>query len=142
MARINIDLPDNLIFTTSIPVRINDINYGGHLGHDSLLSLTHEARVRFLKKYGFSEMNIYGKGLIISDLAIVYKSEAFYGEVLDIEVGVTDFSKYGCDFIYKISESKDSREIARAKTGMVFFDYSKRKATSVPAKFKSIFHNN
>ncbi|MGH7791582.1 MAG: acyl-CoA thioesterase, partial [Thermodesulfobacteriota bacterium] len=79
MARVKLDLPEEFVFSTEIPLRVNDINYGGHLGHDSILTLTHEARVRLLRKYGLTEINIYGPGLIISDAVIVYKSEAFYG---------------------------------------------------------------
>ena len=139
MARIKLDLPENFHFSTEIQVRISDINYGGHLGHDSILTLTHEARMRFLHKYGFSEMNIDGVGLIISDAALVYKSESFYGDTLRIEIAVLDFSQYGCDFIYKITEKGSGREVARAKTGIVFFDYEKRKVAPVPEKFKSNF---
>jgi len=46
MARIKIEIPDKFIYKTEIPIRITDINYGGHLGNDSLLSIIHEARVR------------------------------------------------------------------------------------------------
>ena len=41
-----------IAFTTTLDVRISDINYGNHLGHDSLISLLHEARMRFLKQTG------------------------------------------------------------------------------------------
>ncbi len=142
MARIKLDLPEKFDFSTEIAVRISDINYGGHLGHDSVLSLTHEARLRLLRKYDFTEIDIDGSGLIISDVAIVYKSEAFYGETLKIEVATSDFSKYGCDFIYKITEKETGREIARAKTGIVFFDYENRKVAPVPEKFKATFPQN
>ncbi len=62
MARVKLDLPDAFEFTTEIQVRIGDINYGGHLGNDTVLSLIHEARVRFLQKYNFREANIGGIG--------------------------------------------------------------------------------
>ncbi|MCU0364969.1 MAG: hypothetical protein MUE93_04775 [Ignavibacteriaceae bacterium] len=39
MPRIKIETPDKFIFSTEIPIRITDINYGGHLGNDSLLSI-------------------------------------------------------------------------------------------------------
>ena len=139
MDRVKLDLPERFDFSTEIPLRVSDINYGGHLGHDSILSLTHEARVRLLGKYGFSEINIDGPGLIISDAVIVYKSESFYGETVKIEVALCDFSKYGCDFVYKLTEKETGREIARAKTGIVFFDYKERKVTYVPEKFRAIF---
>jgi acyl-CoA thioester hydrolase len=42
-------------------------------------------------------------------------------------VGVADFNKYGCDFVYRVTEQASGREVARAKTGIVFFDYRKRR---------------
>ena len=135
MARINIELPDKFIYSTEIHIRITDINYGGHLAHDSVLSLTHEARVRYLSSMGFSEGDVDGVGIIISDAAIVYKSEAFYGQILVIEISASDFHKYGCDFIYKLSDKLTGNEIARVKTGIIFFDYKSRKICKVPEGF-------
>ncbi|GIW48484.1 MAG: thioesterase [Deltaproteobacteria bacterium] len=139
MARIKIELPQEFDFSTEIPLRISDINYGGHLGHDSVVSLTHEARVRFLREYGYSELNIEGWGLIVSDLVVIYRSEAFYGETVKIDIAVCDFNKYGCDLVYRITDKETQREIARAKTGIVFFDYATKKVVNVPEKFKSLF---
>lgn len=139
MARIKLDLPADFPFTTELRVRITDVNYGGHLGNDALLGLLHEARVRFLAHYGLSELNIHGLGIIMADSVIVYKSEAFPGEVLTIAVGVTDFNRYGCDFVYQVTEKTSQREVARAKTGIVFFDYQKRAVHRVPQPFLDLF---
>lgn len=136
MPRIKIEIPEKFIFKTEITIRITDINYGGHLGNDSLLSIIHEARVRFLNHLGYSESNVNGSGIIMIDAAIQYKSEGFYGEVLVIEVAVTEFTGIGCDFIYRIINKDSKKEIAAAKTGIVFFDYEKRKTVPVPPEFK------
>lgn len=138
MDRTRLDLPEFFEFSTDICVRISDINYGGHLGNDSLLSLIHEARVRFLQNYGFTELNIGGFGLIMVDSVIVYESEVFYGRTLTIEVTTDDFSKCGCDFFYRITDKETGRQVARAKTGIVFFDYEKKKMVKVPDKFRKI----
>lgn len=139
MGRVKLDLPDSFKFSTDITVRISDINYGGHLGNDSVLSMIHEARVRFLKYYNFSEADIDGVGLIMTDAVIVYKSEGFYGNILRIDVSIVDLSKVGCDFVFKLCKKEDGTEIARAKTGVVFFDYDKREMKTVPEKFKVLF---
>ena len=139
MARIKLDLPEQFPFSTELRVRITDVNYGGHMGNDALLGLLHEARVRFLTQYGFSELNICGAGIIMADSVIVYKSEAFPGEVLTVEVAVTDFNRYGCDFVYRMSEKTSGREVARAKTGIVFFDYARRVIQRVPPAFRQLF---
>ena len=139
MARIKLDLPERFPFSTELRVRITDVNYGGHMGNDALLGLLHEARVRFLTHYGLSELNIYGAGIIMADSVIVYKSEAFPGERLELAVTVTDFNRYGCDFVYRVTEKASGREVARAKTGIVFFDYQQRAIQKVPQPFRDLF---
>jgi acyl-CoA thioesterase FadM len=139
MARVTLELPDEFQFSTEIQVRIGDINYGGHLGNDALLSLIHEARVRFLKEYGFTEFDIGGVGIIMVDSVIVYKSEGFYGDIIMVEVSIDDISTSGCDVIYRLSNKEIGKEVARAKTGIVFFDYKKRKVVGVPKQFREIF---
>lgn len=136
MARIKIEIPEKFFFKTEIPVRITDINYGGHLGNDSLLSIIHEARVRFLNNLGYSESNVEGAGIIMIDSAIQYKSEGFYGDHLSIEIAVNDFTGIGCDIVYRLTNKKSGKEIALAKTGIVFFNYEKRKTAPVPLEFK------
>ena len=138
MARVKLDIPEEFEFSTEIPIRISDINYGGHLGNDAVLSLIHEARLRFFKKYGFTELDVDGFGLVLTDAVIIYKSVGFYGDILTVEVTREDFNKYGCDFVYRITNKETGKEVARAKTGIVFFDYDKKKVAKVPEKFKGI----
>lgn len=141
MARIKLQLPESFPFSTELRVRITDVNYGGHMGNDSLLGLLHEARVRFLANYGLSELGIGGAniGIIMADSVILYKSEAFPGELLKIAVTANDFNKYGCDFVYLVTESSSGREVARAKTGIVFFDYQQRAVQKTPPSFHKLF---
>lgn len=139
MPRIKLDLPANFHFTTEISIRISDINYGGHLGNDAVLSILHESRIRLLMEHGYSEFNVEGVGIIMTDSAIVYKSEAFYGESLRIQIAVQDFSKYGCDIYYLVRERESGREIVKAKTGIAFFNYEERKLAAVPEKFQQQF---
>jgi acyl-CoA thioester hydrolase len=116
-------------------VRITDINYGGHLGNDSLLSLLHEARVRFLGHFGWSEADIGGVGILMSDAVLLYKAEVRYGETLTIEVGAAGLHSCGADITYRVVSR--GQEVARAKTGIVFYDYSLRRVARTPAPFKA-----
>ncbi|MCB2378386.1 thioesterase family protein [Hymenobacter sp. BT635] len=132
MARVKVALPDAYSLTVQLPVRITDLNYGGHLGNDSLLSLLHEARVQFLHHLGLSEVDAETRqGTIMADVAIEYKGEAFYGDVLQVQMAAADLSKYGFDVVYWV-KNQNGKEIARAKTGMLLFDYNTRKLRSLP----------
>lgn len=143
MARIKIDLPDNFAFSTSIPIRITDINYGGHVGNDTILSLIHEARIQFLKTHGYTEMDFEGTGMIMSDVGIEFKNELFYGDVAIASVTATGFSKVSFDIYYKLEkvlrQAQDNKRVlvAIAKTGMVCYDYKNKKIVAVPEKARA-----
>jgi len=137
MSRIKIEIPEKFIFNTEIPIRITDINYGGHFGNDSLFSIVHEARVRFFKSIGYEELNVEGVGIIMIDAQVQYKQEGFYGNILTIEIALTEFTSFGCDFVYRMTNKKSNKEIALVKTGIAFFDYEKRKTVRVPEAFKN-----
>lgn len=139
MSRVKLNLPDVFHFLTEIPIRIDDLNYGAHLGHDAILPMAHEARVRFLAHFGYDEKNIEGLSYIMADAVIVYKSQAFYGQTLVIEMTVQDFTRNGCDFMYRITDKETGNEIALLKTGMVFYDYLNEKISRVPERFKIVF---
>ena len=142
MARVKIELPKEFIFKTEISIRINDINYGGHLGNDAVLSIAHEARLRFLKQHNFTELNAGGAGIIMVDAAVQYKAEGFYGDIIMVEIAVTDITGVGCDFVYRCTNKNTGTEIAVVKTGIVFYDYDKKKVVSVPEKFISVLTEN
>lgn len=131
MSRIKIEMPDKFEFSTIIPVRITDINYGNHLGNDSLLSLIHEARVQYLNNINLTEMDVGGCGIIMVDSAIIYKSEIFYGDNLIFNISVDGFTSTSCDFYYQVISKNSSKEAALAKTGIVFFDYTRKKISQV-----------
>ena len=138
MARVKLLLPETFTFKTVLDVRVSEINYGNHVGNDRMVSLLHEARLRFLRSLGFSEFNIGGLGLMVTDLMVEFKSESFVGENLQFEVGVNDFNKYGCDFIYRVTCADEGRLVTLAKTGIVFFDYDERKIAKIPKKFTDL----
>jgi acyl-CoA thioesterase FadM len=143
MARITINLPDSFPFSTQIPVRIPDLNYGGHVGNDTILSLIHEARAQYLRQFGYDEKNLGGASLIMGDVSIVFKNELFYGDAVRVSVAVTEFSGASFDMVYLLEKELEGKTVlvAQAKTGMVCFDYSKRKITALPDAVRQTLTN-
>ena len=134
MARIKIEVPEHFPFFTTIATRITDLNYGGHVGNDTVLSLIHEARVQFLKHHGYDELKIEGVSLIMGDAAIEFKAELFYGDVLTAFVCAEGFNRIGFDLFYKLK--KDETIVAVAKTGMICYNYDLRRVVSLPENVK------
>lgn len=134
MSRIKLQMPQKFHFSTTIDVRITDLNYGNHLGNDALLSIIHEARVRFLNSLEYTEIDVEGVGIMMADSVIIYKSQGYYGDTLKIEIAVADISKKSCDFYYRISK-EGSKVVALCKTAIVFFDYQNQKPARVPLGF-------
>lgn len=139
MARIKLTLPETFGFEIQIPVRITDLNYGKHVGNDAILSIMHEARVQYLAACGLEEVPEQGPGLIMSDVAIVYKGEGFHGDVLKVEMAAAEYTPTGFDLYYRIAARRGDTTlpIADGKTGMVCFDYHQRKVTRLPEAWKT-----
>ena len=139
MARIKLQMPEDYLFKTSVPVRIGDVNYGGHVGNDAILSIMHEARLQFFKHFGYSEMDLAGTSSIMGDCAIVYKGEAFYGDTLEVSVTAAEPTRYGFDLYYQIKRAADHAAVADGKTGIVCFNYEERKIAALPVEVKDRF---
>jgi len=137
MARERLALPDRFLFTTEIALRVSDINYGGHLGNDAVLALAQEARMQFLRSHGWAEKDVAGAGIIMTDAVVIYRSEAFYGDVIAIDVAVADLQHMGCDFLFRMSNKASGKEVARVKTGIAFFDYARHRPIGVPEAFRT-----
>lgn len=135
MPRITIDLPPQFPFSTDITLYLGHMNYGGHLDNALLLTVVSEARLRYLKSMGYTELDVEGVGIIVADAAVQYRSEAFHGEVMRVSMAASEFNKYGCDLVWQMQEAASGREVARGKTGIVFFDYGVKKVVGVPEGF-------
>ena len=137
MARIKLTLPEHKIFTTKIAVRITDINYGNHLGNDALVSILHEARMQWLTSLNYTEINIENTALIMADLAVEYKSESYYGDVFLIDIFIGEITKVSFEIFYNIYTMRkgESILIAKAKTGMVCYDYDAKKVMNIHEEF-------
>lgn len=74
----------------------------------------------------------------MGDVAIEFKKELFYGDIAIVSVTAADFERVSFDLLYQLETKKDDKRIliARAKTGMVCFNYETQKITSVPQEAK------
>ncbi len=123
-------------FKTDFTVRVGDVNYGGHMGNDKFLLLFHDARIRYLERLGFSEKDIGGVGLIMSDAYVRYRVEVFLGDSLTVGVAATELEGTRFKLEYEVERASDGKVVATGYTTLVSFDYGARRVVKLPEKFK------
>lgn len=136
MPRVKIQKADTGVYRFNCKVRVNDLNYGNHLANDKFLLYAHEARMAWLQSIQQSELSFFGVSLIQGDAAIVYQSEGFFADEIEIEVGVADISNSSYDLIYDMFNATKGKSLALVKTRMVCFNYSDRKVEALPESFR------
>ena len=69
----------------------------------------------------------------MSDLAVEFKQECFYGEQIDISLFAGEVSKVSFDLYYAVQTIRSGSEIllVKAKTGMVCYNYQEKRVTAI-----------
>ena len=136
MPRVKVGLPDKFLYSMERSVGISDLNYAKHLDSVAMVSILQEARLQFLANLGFTESNIYGLGIVVTDMAVDYRSESFANDCLVIDVGISNINRYGFDIGMQVTNSALEAVVCNAKIGVVFFDFDRHKIAQVPPAFK------
>lgn len=119
------------MFSTTLPINIEHVNYGNHLAHDKLVTLMHEVRLRFFDQLGQSEIDFYGISLILKSLTVNYSQEAFRGDTLTFAVTIREVRGSAFTLYYEIRNQHNDR-IATAEVVLVGFDYGNRRVARLP----------
>lgn len=142
MQKNQIHPPSKFIFFTAITIEITHINYGNHMGNSAYLDVAHEARLRFLKSLGLSELQFGDKSLVIGNAVIQFKREVFHGDSLHIKIGINDLANSSFDLVYEFVRTVNDEEesVAWIKTGMICYDYTKKKIAAIPEEVKNVLN--
>ncbi len=117
-------------------VRMDDINYGGHMGNEKALQVFNDARVYYLKQLGSSELDIGGGiGVIIAEANIKYIKEVLLHDILETEVWVSDVTGLKWTISYKTKRKRDDEVVFIGTTVLISFDYHRKKVVKIPEDF-------
>ncbi|HBA53392.1 acyl-CoA thioesterase [Syntrophorhabdus aromaticivorans] len=138
MSRIRLSEQSQYEFHYTITLQPRDINYGGHLGNDALVSLLGAARANTLRSMDLSEADLGDgrTGIIMSDLAVNFRAEGFMFDELLIDTHIGEFSRTGFRIFHRAT--KGETLVALAETGITAFDYVSRRIAPVPGTFLRI----
>ena len=91
-------------FCYPITIQPRDINYGGHLGVDSLVSIVWIARAQIFRSAGLSEGNLGDNktGIIMTDFVTNLKAEGFMFDELEVHTHIGEVTRTGFRFFHKV----------------------------------------
>jgi acyl-CoA thioester hydrolase len=123
-------------FQYSLQVRPQDVNHGGHVGNDNLISLVGAARAFLFHSIGLSELDLGDgrTGIIITDMIVNYKAEAFLFDELLVDTHIDEVGHKGFRMFHRIR--RGAKIIALVETGFATYNYATRKTVPVPASFR------
>jgi acyl-CoA thioester hydrolase len=132
MPRVKVDEQPAYEFSSTIMLQPRDINKGGHLGNDSLVSLIGSARAQMLHSLSLSEGDLGDAktGVIMADLIVNFKAEGFLFDEMQIDTHIGELGRTGFRVFYRVRRGETV--VALAETGMVAFDYTTRRVGHVP----------
>ncbi len=135
MPRIKLSPLESYTFATTIKLRVSDINYGGHLGNDALISLLHQARIEAFAELDLCELDLGDgrTGLIQTDAAVCYLGEAFMLDELVVESAFVEVK--GSTFRMAHRVLRTGNAIALAELGFAGYDYAEHRMGRLPDKF-------
>lgn len=137
MRRVEVGFAGPVLFETRLEVRVSDLNYGNHLGHDALVGLLHEARVRFFADHGMAELDLDGLAAMVVGLAVRYRGEALLGDRLRIEIAAGEVGSRAVELLYRVTRD-DDRRIAEASTTLVLFNRGESRVAPVPDRLLAL----
>jgi len=122
-------------YSTTVDVLISHLNYGNHLGYDSLLSILHEARLRWLKSLGVaSEVNIYERvGWMVKRISLEYEAEAHHGDTLEIKLEVREVKKSSFTLSHTVLNQATRKQVCSGDITLVCFDFERNKIARIPS---------
>lgn len=122
-------------FSMPLKVRIGDINYGNHVGHETFFSFFQEARIAYLEQFGFSEFDIGGCGIMMSEANCRYKKELNFGDEVIVTCRVSKLKTRSFTMDYHVLRGDDRCAVGFTIT--LCYDYREKKVVHLPQKFVS-----
>jgi acyl-CoA thioester hydrolase len=135
MPKVKLKKQDKYEFEYARILQVSDINYGGHLGNDSIVTIVHEARIDMLNKLGCTELNLGDNrtGIIMADLAVNYLGQGYLLDKVTVFSHIDEITSASFRIFHYIV--KDKAPVALAETGIITYDYQAKSIASIPEIF-------
>jgi acyl-CoA thioester hydrolase len=138
------DLAGDFAHTHRVAVRLADTDAMGHVNNASYLTFVEIARVAYYEQVigrplplGFHGAT---EGMILAEIRMTYRSQAFYGETLAVETRVERIGRTSFTVVHRITAPESrfgpARLVAVADSVLVSYDYRDERPIEVPSEWR------
>jgi acyl-CoA thioester hydrolase len=121
-----------LLSSHRLVVRFRDCDALGHVNNAVYLTYLEQARFTLWKEqFGLQPGRDRKPGVIMARVEIDYRSQARYGDELDVRVTLDAIGRSSFTYSYEVLDTASGRLVAQAKTVQVHFDYEQNKAVRI-----------
>ena len=120
-------------FSMPLTVRVSEINYRNHVSYHNYLLYFQEARIGYFNQLGCTEKDIYGVGMVVSEVTCQYKRQLFLGDVIRVSCGMTKVEPKMFQLGYQIE--KAGAVCALGSTTNLCYDYALERVVPLPDAF-------
>jgi len=139
------DLPGDFAHRHQIVVRLADTDAMGHVNNAFYLTYAEIARVAYYEEVTGRELPLgvhgAGEGMILAELTMTYRSQAYFGEVLTVETRVDRIGNTSFTMVHRLtapaSRLGEARLVAVSSGVLVSYDYSTEKPIPVPDDWRT-----
>ena len=131
-----------LLFTTTMALRWRDMDALGHLNNATYFTFMEQARIDwFLEK---AQLNIEEEqdGPVIVNTECTFKAALRFPDTIKIETSVTTIKTRSFDMQHTFYSSHNDKIHAIGRVTIVWINYQKEQAITLPSRITSLFSNN
>jgi len=121
--------------STTVRARFRDTDAMGHVNNAVYSSYLEEARVVYWRELTGLE-DFTKVDLILAKVEINYRSPAFVGEAMTVNIRLSRIGGSSFDFEYRIIDKKTDRLVVEATSTQCLYDYEKGRVKRIPADLK------
>lgn len=125
-------------FCIDIEVIFRDVDAMTHVNNAVYFTYMETARTKFITRL-MAPAEPMALPVILAEASCTYKSPAYFGELLQVGIGISRFGTKSFDLVYRIDGAGDKETthlVALARTVQVMYDYDTGRPITVPHEFR------
>ncbi len=122
-------------FRVPIDVRFRDLDAFGHVNNAVYFTYLEIARAAYFTAVRGRPHGVDDFGVVVADAHCRYRSPAFYGERLAIDIATVGLRSRSFELSYRISVEGRGRVVADADTVLVAFDHQAKRTATLDSVF-------